>query len=208
LSVAVFVAAPLCWLGHRPRPDVGVVPARADPGRTVLEGFTGPTIPNIQVRSARLADQASELPARPVQLVIRSIGVHADIAPVGTTRSGDMVIPADVRAAGWYEFGPSPGEPGSAVIVGHVDSAAQGPGVFFRLRELNPGSIVTVGFWDGRQASFRVIGRRFYSKADLPGAVFARSGTPVLTLITCGGTFDWATHHYEDNVVVYAEPVS
>jgi sortase (surface protein transpeptidase) len=185
------------------------MPARpAQTGRAVLDGFSDPTNSNIQVRSARLADRQARLSKRPVALVIPAIGVRAAVNSVGTSRTGDLEIPTDVRMAGWFEFGPSPGEPGSAVIVGHVDSAAQGRGVFFRLRELGPGSTVTIRFDDGTQLSFRVVGRRSYPKTSLPPSVFARSGTPVLTLITCGGAFDWATHHYKDNVVVYAVPVS
>jgi hypothetical protein len=86
-----------------------------------------------------------------------------------------------------------------------VDSAGQGPGVFFRLRSLFLGASVLVRFGDGSRERFRVIARHAYRKSMLPKALFARSGRPMLLLITCGGPFDPVTHRYEDNVVVYAE---
>ncbi len=46
-----------------------------------------------------------------------------------------------------------------------------------------------------------------YPKNALPASeVFDQDTTSRLVLITCGGTFDWATRHYSDNVVVYALP--
>jgi sortase (surface protein transpeptidase) len=95
------------------------------------------------------------------------------------------------------------------VIGGHVDSAAQGRGAFFRLRELKPGDRLTVTGADGVTRAYRVVAREEYPKTsiDLTG-YFSREGRPRLTLITCGGSFDAATRHYRDNVVVTAEPVT
>jgi hypothetical protein len=205
LSLAAFVAAPGWWLGHRARSDVGVaptVPAQAGQAGLVERGTNHS---DIQVRSARLLDQPVHAPSSPVAVLIPAIGIVAPVVPVGATRSGELQIPSDIRTAGWFAFGPSPGDPGSAVIVGHVDSAAQGQGVFFRLRELDPGATISVRFADGTRRDFRVVGRRSYPKQSLPPSVFERTGEPVLTLITCGGPFDWAMRHYEDNVVVFAE---
>ena len=111
-----------------------------------------------------------------------------------------------MRTVGWYRYGPTPGDPGSAVLVGHVDSASQGIGTLFHLRELRPGAIIKIRFADGSLRSFSMVGRRSYRKDALPAGIFARSGRPVLALITCGGPFDRATRSYEDNVVVYAVP--
>jgi len=209
VSLAAFVAAPGWWLGHRARSDLGIVPTvPAQAGRAGLGQLLGPTESDIQVRSARLVDQPVQAPRRPVAVVIPAIGVGAPVVSVGATPSGELQIPADIRTAGWFAFGPSPGDPGSAVIVGHVDSAAQGQGVFFRLRQLDPGAIISVRFADGTHRDFRVVGRRSYPKQSLPTSIFGRTGEPVLTLITCGGPFDWARRHYEDNVVVFAEPTT
>jgi Sortase domain len=78
--------------------------------------------------------------------------------------------------------------------------------VFFRLRELGPGDLVSVGFTDGSRSTFRVVARRSFPKSALPAMLFERDGRPVLTLVTCGGAFDETTRSYSDNVVVFAVP--
>jgi hypothetical protein len=161
----------------------------------------------MSAHSARLAGQGDgpATPA-PIRVRIEAIGVDAPVQAVGIDpRGGGVRIPVNVGWLGWYRFGPSPGHPGSAVIVGHVDSAAQGPGAFLRLRDLVPGDVVLVGFTHGTR-SFVVVARRMYPKIGLPNDVFATSGKPVLALVTCGGAFDRVTRHYSDNVVVYAVP--
>ena len=53
----------------------------------------------------------------------------------------------------------------------------------------------------------RGVRTRLVDKPELPRAeVFARTGDPTLTLVTCGGQFDSSTHHYRSNVVVTAVP--
>ena len=119
-----------------------------------------------------------------------------------------MEVPQSVSDVGWYEFGPAPGEPGSAVLAAHVDLASQGPGVFFDLRNLEPGATILVDFDDGTTATYRAEARTIYDKTDLPvEAIFAREGPPVLTLITCGGGFNRSLQSYDSNVVVYAVPI-
>ena len=147
----------------------------------------------------------------PARVVIPSIGVDAPVVPVGVDRfTHQTEVPDDVDVVGWYRFGPTPGAPGSSLLLGHVDSRVQGLGAFFRLGEVQPGALITVRYAAsdaGRhQASFVVVARRSYPKVDLPGRIFARGGRPVLALVTCGGAFNEATRHYADNVVVYAVP--
>jgi hypothetical protein len=97
-------------------------------------------------------------------------------------------------------------EPGSAVIAGHVDYNGR-PGVFFALDRLDPGAIVDVVHQDGSTHSWRVVARRQYVKSELPtDLLFARTGAPTLTLVTCGGLFDASRRSYRDNVVVFAVP--
>lgn len=160
------------------------------------------------MHSARLADVTWKRVPTPVRVWIDAIGVDARILPVGVVSgTWTMEVPADVSVVGWYRFGPSPGAAGSSVLVGHVDSRAQGAGVFFRLSQLAPRDRVVVEFGSGRLEWFEVVARRSYDKSNLPDRVFARTGGPVLTLITCGGSFDYRTHHYADNVVVFAVPI-
>jgi sortase (surface protein transpeptidase) len=115
-----------------------------------------------------------------------------------------MEIPQDVGVVGWYRFGPSPGRPGSAILVGHVDSHAQGPGAFFRLAGLRMGASISVKREDGTRVLFKVVARRSYPKGRLPRRIFDRAGQPMLTLVTCGGSFDRRLRRYADNIVIFA----
>jgi len=94
-------------------------------------------------------------------------------------------------------------------LAAHVDLASQGPGVFFNLRTVDDGDIVEVEFSDGTVSVFRVEARTVYQKDELPlDTIFARDGSPVLTLITCGGGFSESSGSYDSNVVVYAVPIA
>ncbi len=142
--------------------------------------------------------------APPVSLTIPVIGVRTRLIRLGVTRSGALQVPSSTAVAGWYTGSPRPGAVGSSVIAGHVDSYL-GPGVFFRLNQLRRGDRIYVREADGRIGVFGVNSVRLYTHARFPRtAVYGPTPTPTLRLITCGGTFDWQTHGYLSNVVVYA----
>jgi hypothetical protein len=142
--------------------------------------------------------------ATPVRVEIPAIGVRARIIRLGLNPDRTLEVPTDFGDAGWWSGGPRPGEPGPAVIVGHVDSYT-GPAVFYRLRELRLRDTVIVLRRDGTRARFSVIGSEQYPKSDVPtGRVYGRTVGPTLRLITCGGAFDRSSGHYLDNTVVYA----
>jgi Sortase domain len=145
--------------------------------------------------------------AVPVRLRIAAIGVNAAVVPVGTAADGTLGIPASPSVVGWWAGGGSPGQAsGATVLVGHVDSAAQGPGALFKLQQRRPGAAVTVAA-GGRAWRYVVRAVRAYAKARLPSAaVFGQRVTPRLVIITCGGPFDAATGHYLDNIVAWAAP--
>jgi hypothetical protein len=156
------------------------------------------------IRSGILEDRpSSSNPAVPVRLQIRAIDVSARIVPVDVRR-GFVEVPPGGNV-GWYRFAGGFGRCGSTVLVAHVVWGSR-YGVFFRLRDLEPGDLVTVHRRDGPKAVFRVTARRVYRKRALPDGVFRRTGRPALTLVTCGGPYSRATGHYLDNVVVYAVP--
>jgi len=154
-----------------------------------------------QARSAKPA-------ARPVALTIPAIGVRTALERLGRTPQGTLQVPVSTTVAGWYTASPRPGEIGSSVIVGHIDSTL-GPGVFFRLRLLRPGDLVYVRRAGGTLAVFRVYAEHMYAKARFPTEqVYGPVPDAELHLITCGGVFDSATSSYLSNVVVYARQVS
>lgn len=202
-SFLLLVSVPAGVLLSRPESDVGSLeplrrPQVPAPEETDAGGLRLP------IRSGLLASQA--IPVRgavPERLRIGAIGVDAPILPVGV-RDGTTEVPADVDEVGWYRFGGRLGISGSTLLLAHVSSGTQGPGAFFRLRELLPGDDVIVEMRDGSSSGFRVIARRSYAKEALPDRLFTRTGPAMLALVTCGGRYSEATGRYEDNVVVYA----
>ncbi|PWU57390.1 class F sortase, partial [Micromonospora sp. S4605] len=143
----------------------------------------------------------------PTTITIPRIGVDASIISLGTNPDGTVQVPPLERAelAGWYQPGPSPGEVGNAVIVGHVDSAKIGPAVFFSLGALQPGDAITVAREDGQPATFTVESVQRHPKDAFPTElVYGPSDKPGLRVVTCGGVFDEAAGSYPDNVIVLA----
>ena len=146
-------------------------------------------------------------PSQPTHLAVPAIGVSSDLLQLGQNSDGTVQVPplAKDSKAGWYRYSPTPGELGPAVLLGHVDSAAYGPGVFFKLGALRAGDTVTVTRADHTTADFRVTRVTSYPKDDFPTLeVYGNTHDAELRLITCGGAFDSAARSYVDNIVVYA----
>jgi hypothetical protein len=144
----------------------------------------------------------------PVRLQVPAIGVDTRLLRLGRAKDGTVEVPTGPHQwdrAGWYEHGTRPGDPGSAVILGHVDSKRDGPAVFYRLRELRPGDPITVVRADGSTVRFAVERTEQYPKTRFPtDDVYYPTLTPRLRLVTCGGSFDRQAGHYRANVIVFA----
>jgi LPXTG-site transpeptidase (sortase) family protein len=148
--------------------------------------------------------------AAPVSLTIPLIGVQTKLLTLGLTSTGTLQVPllSQAGVAGWYKGSPRPGSIGSAIIVGHVDTTS-GPAVFDRLDQLTRGNKIYVKRADGTLVEFRVTSVQTYLKDHFPTEdVYGPVPDPELRLITCGGAWDYATHHYLSNTVVYATEVS
>jgi Sortase domain len=184
----------------------GLLMLSGRPGRPP-EAASAPHGPTPAGPPAALPRPATPAAPLPVALRIPAIGVRTRLTRLGITRHGTLQPPASTSVAGWYTRSPRPGEIGTAIIAGHIDSY-QGPGIFYRLRELRPGDRVYVRQADGRLATFQVTAVREYAKAHFPTArVYGPAPDAELNLITCGGTFDYATHSYLSNVVVYSTQI-
>lgn len=146
--------------------------------------------------------------ALPTRLRIPAIGLETPpLEDLGRAADKSIALPSRPERAGWFSGGPRPGEPGPAVIIGHVDWE-HSPAVFFRLREMRPGELVHVDRADGSTATYEVSRVEQVAKSDFPtDEVYAPDLDPSLRLITCGGEFDHSTHNYLDNVIVFASPV-
>lgn len=229
IGLALLVGLPVAWLAQRGPDRVGSLEVAAAPedegGAATAAGAndTPSTLtPSTEDEAAASpSPDASPRPSvdplaalrpsddpQPSRVRIPSLGVDAEVVLVGVEDDGEMEIPEDVSTVGWYRWGPAPGDAGSSVIAGHVDSRSQGRGAFFDLRRLQPGDRVEIAYDDGSVTVFEVQGRDVIDKAVIPlDEVFDRDGPARLTLITCGGEFDYGTRHYVSNVVVVATPV-
>ncbi|MCX4473343.1 class F sortase [Micromonospora sp. NBC_01655] len=159
--------------------------------------------------AASAADAPGLAASRPVSLAVPAIRVSAPVAPVGQAPDGSIEVPPLARAdeTGWYDRGPTPGEPGRAVIVGHVDTKS-GPAVFYDLGRLKTGDRIEVTRADGDVAVFAVDSVEHFDKGALPAArVYGDDGPPGLRLITCGGQWVGGRTGYADNVVAFASLV-
>jgi hypothetical protein len=156
---------------------------------------------------------APDLPVSPpTRIAIPALGLDSAVNPVGLNPDGTVQVPAPgplYDQAAWYSGSVTPGQRGPAVILGHIDSAANGPSVFYRLAALRPLDEFTVTRADGRTLVYKVNSVKSYPKDAFPGqAVYGPTTRPEIRLITCGGAFDARARSYVDNTVVYANQVS
>ncbi len=146
----------------------------------------------------------------PTRVTIPRIAVTAPIHSVGLAADGTIAVPplAEKNTVGWYDQGPTPGQDGPAVLVGHVDTRS-GPSVFYKLGKLRKGDKIMISRADHRLATFQVDAVRAYPKSAVPATeVYGDFSRPGLRLITCGGDWVGGDEGYADNVVVFASLLS
>lgn len=143
--------------------------------------------------------------SKPVRLTIPSINVDALFEePLGLNADQGIEVPDSFDSVGWYEHGPTPGELGPAVVLGHVDSVS-GPAVFYSLGQLTPGDTIAITREDGSVAVFRVTGLARYEQEGFPTElVYGDLDHAGLRLVTCSGIYDRGAQRYSHNLVVYA----
>ncbi len=183
-------------------PGGGTLPAAA----LVIPANVGTAVPTPSVvpTAAPLAASA------PLRIEIPALGVSVPVMRLGLNADGSVQVPplANHNLAGWYDGSVTPGQRGSAVILGHVDSYT-GISVFFYIKNLRPGNQIKIVRADGSTATFTVDGVQKVVKATFPThAIYGNVSYPSLRLVTCGGPFDAAKGQYLDNIVVYAHLIS
>ncbi|MFB9553041.1 class F sortase [Streptomyces roseoviridis] len=161
-------------------------------------------------RAARATAEPTAPPAplgrsRPTTLAVPAITIEAPVMGLGLDSEGRLATPPvdNPRIVGWYKNGVTPGERGTAVVVGHRDTRT-GPAIFINLNSLSPGNTVRIARADGRVAVFTVDRVRTYAKSAFPDKeVYGAANRPELRLLTCGGSFQ-AKEGYASNIVVFA----
>ncbi|MFJ8624771.1 class F sortase [Kitasatospora sp. NPDC093550] len=182
----------------------------APPAATASAAPGPPAAASPQPAAAPTAPAAPAAPAlkraKPTRLRIPQIGVDAPFTELTLGPGGQLNAPPpeDKNLVGWYRDGVTPGERGSAVVAGHVDTT-KGPAVFLLLSLLLPGNKVEVSRADGTVAVFSVDSVETFAKNAFPDQkVYGKTPDAQLRLITCGGTYDKKRRDYLDNVVVFA----
>lgn len=144
-------------------------------------------------------------PSRPIRLLIPKIRVSAPFIPLEIGRAGELEAPPsdDVNLVGWHAEGASPGETGTSIVAGHVDTATS-PAVFAELSELEKGDVFHVVRADGRRPTFVVDSVETFAKDDFPDErVYADTPEAQIRLITCAGAYDRTVKDYTENLVVF-----
>ena len=201
---ALFAFAVVALTSHRP--DPGIPLATGSP--SALARLAERPLSPIEPRPGRAVLGPEHLeplaggirPATPVRISIPAARLNARVQAVGE-REGVMEVPP-VGRAGWFDAGPRPGEPGRAVVIGHLDTR-HGPGLFAKVPSLSPGTDISVLDRRGGVHRYSVVGSAQVSKDRFPASsVYGASRGPVLVLVTCGGRYRHG--HYRDNVLLYA----
>lgn len=163
--------------------------------------------------AAALADVASSVSFQqglgPSSIAIPALGVTARIGGA-TLENGLLTPPLDPGEVGsWQGSAPLDSATGEVTLAGHVNYGGMGAFAFGRLAELHPGQVVYTTDARSKQTAWRIASVVGRPKADgIDRAAFAGPAGPrELSLITCGGTYEAASHSYDNNVYVTALPV-
>lgn len=144
----------------------------------------------------------------PVRLRIDSLDIDMTVEPAGLAETGAMALPKNPADAAWYRYGAWPGSgQGSIVIAAHVDALDYAIGPMARLPQVSSGTQIIVTTAGGEDLVYVVVDEGLVTKRDVQWAsVFDRTGESRLTIVTCGGEFDYERRTYLSNVIVTALP--
>ncbi|MET9394127.1 class F sortase [Streptomyces sp. NPDC006624] len=211
LWVAAALALVVSLVSGRGDPSDAGGPPHAPPA-VAPAAPSAPDVPTASPtpRRSAAAETGPRLPrSRPVRLLIPKIAVDAPFTDLAIGSSGQLDPPPadDINLVGWYAKGHTPGEAGTAIIAGHVDTATS-PAVFARLSELRKGDRFHVARADGSRATFVVDDTESFEKDDFPSErVYGDTPDAQVRLITCAGDYDRQARDYTENLVVFAHLV-
>lgn len=159
-----------------------------------------------EVVTATTSESVAFARSAPSRLRVPAIELETTFeAPLGLNDDQTIEVPDSYTEVGWYKLGPTPGEIGPAVILGHVDSY-EGPAIFYDIRDLKEGDEIFVDREDGTTAVFEVVKKEQYSQNNFPTElVYGPTLGAELRLITCIGIYSHGTQRYSHNLVVYAK---
>jgi LPXTG-site transpeptidase (sortase) family protein len=211
LAAVLFTAAVIALaLAVRPagdnRPQLALGPAAT--ATAVAQQSSSPSSGSTEATPATAAPGDPPEGVDIARLLVPSLGIDAPIITMGVDTDGTMQSPANPTDVAWYSFSARPGERSNVVMAGHLDYVNYGPAVFYRIKEARPGEEVQLVLVDGTTASYRVIDVTSYDEATAPVLdIVGPTDAELVTLITCGGSFDPLAREYDKRVVLRAERV-
>jgi LPXTG-site transpeptidase (sortase) family protein len=165
-------------------------------------------VPSVSSRApAAVKPLARSVPSR---LRIPKLHVNSPIMKLGLNADHTIQVPPLSRPnlTGWWDGGPTPGEKGASVILGHNVGNGH-PSVFEKLGTLKPGDRVEVTRGNGSVAAFEITRLEQIPKSRFPTEkVYGKLSYPGIRLITCGGRFDSSWGHHVDNIIAYGKLVN
>jgi hypothetical protein len=140
---------------------------------------------------------------KPVAITAEAAALDA-IVEVLEIVDGIMQDPTGPWVVSWYRETGRLGVPEENVVVaGHVDYWDVGPAVFYNVRNFNEGDVVDVAGEDGNTYRYEVQWVELYDANNAPiQEIVGNTGETSLTMITCGGEFDYQTGQYLSRTVV------
>lgn len=191
-SSILFLVAGIFLLTREPKIDISAIPENVD-------------LPKESLTPIAEGEVLAE--SKPTHIRAENAYLDADIIELGLQENNEIEVPKTYTETGWYKFGPTPGELGPAVILGHV-AAEVGPGVFGYLWMVKPGDLIEVDREDGTTAIFRVDKLETYPQNNFPTSlVYGDIDYAGLRLITCTGIFNEEDKTFSSNLIVYTSLV-
>ena len=145
-------------------------------------------------------------PAKPVKLVVPSLGIRATILPIEVNSQNVLDPPGDVKEVGWWRRSVRPGaDHGQTVLTGHT--VHTGGGVMNKLGQLEAGKVVRVVTPKGTMvySTTRVLTLTKAQLAKRSTELFGQTRpSNRLVLVTCTG---WTGKDYTSNIIVFAKPL-
>lgn len=172
---------------------------------TEVLGATTVIGPSAQEKSA-FTKALKPIYSDPKELIVPSLGLDLFVENVGVEEDGTLATPKGWDNVGWYRYGAHPGEPKNMIINGHYDNNFGNPAAFWKLKGINVGDVVEVKDGYGRIFTYKVL-ESFYVDINDPSRLKVLDDieeTSTLTLITCGGVWQYGVG-YSQRLVVKAE---
>lgn len=179
--------------------------AQAGVHRTPSASPGGPALPPSPVVPSPLGPSAPSTASglTPTRLVVPAAQIDAPVETVGVNAQGDIGVPSQASDAAWYTGSVAPGQPGNAILDGHLDWWT-GPAVFWNLGHLHAGDQIKFVRADGSQVTFTDTGEQVLGAgARVPASMLAMTGPATVSLITCAGSWDAGRSEYLQRLIVY-----